>query len=515
MTNVASRTSVGFETGFADQRKEIAIKSLEVQGKIPQWPSGTLIRNGPARFRLDDKTLNHWFDGLAMLHKFDITAGRVGYANRFLDSPARRADEDGKMAYSEFATDPCRSLVKRITQIFTGSGVGANANVTIGQIADQFVAQTESPMRVAFDSRTLDTIGVVGFDDQLKGAITTAHPHHDPDERAAYNYLLNFGTATAYDFYRLPDGSKTREVFGHSTTKRPSYMHSFALSGQYAILMELPLVVNPLRLLLSGKPFIANYRWEPERGTHFTLVDRRTGEVSRAHTNEAWFGFHHVNAVDRDGQDGVVDLDIVVCPSADVAQHYFLSSLLDRPNHNVYPPSELRRFTINAQTGTVASRTLVNHSAELPRINYAKFNTKPYRYKYANGIATQGESVFLDTIIKADVTTGEVQQWHYDNHFPGEPVFIPRLDATVEDDGVLLTVVLNADQNTSYLLLLDAHDLSEIARATVPQHIPFGFHGSFFANSRQCNCLGIQRGAPDHSGPYDSYAAALVPAPPP
>jgi len=44
---------------------------------------------------------------------------------------------------------------------------------------------------------------------------------------------------------------------------------------------------------------------------------------------------------------------------------------------------------------------------------------------------------------------------------------------------VLLTVVLDADQNTSYLLLLDADDLSEIARASGPQHIPFGFHGTF------------------------------------
>jgi len=32
--------------------------------------------------------------------------------------------------------------------------------------------------------------------------------------------------------------------------------------------------------------------------------------------------------------------------------------------------------------------------------------------------------VFLDTIIKADVTSGEVKQWQYDNHFPGEPVFV-------------------------------------------------------------------------------------------
>ena len=54
-----------------------------------------------------------------------------------------------------------------------------------------------------------------------------------------------------------------------------------------------------------------------------------------------------------------------------------------------------------------------------------------------------------------------------------------RPDAQSEDDDILLTVVLDAEANNSYLLLLDAGDLSEIARARVPQHVPFGFHGAY------------------------------------
>lgn len=480
MTTSLDTTSTSYAKGFNDQETELTVPSLEVEGAIPPWVSGTLVRNGPARFRLEDKTLNHWFDGLAMLHKFDIADGRVSYANKFLDTPAHRAAKNGKMEYSEFATDPCRSLFKRITQMFTGGPrSSANANVTIGKIADQFVAQTELPMPVAFDPATLRTIGVLDYHDRLNGAVTTAHPHYDRDQQATYNYLLNFGAKSTYGVYKLPNGSTTRQLIGSPTAKRPSYMHSFALSEKYAILMEFPLVVNPLRMLVSGKPFIANYRWEPERGTRFSLVDRHTGEVSYAHTDEAWFGFHHVNAVDREREEGVIDLDITVYPTAEVVQHFYLTSLLDRPNHNVYPDNELRRFTINARTGTVTSRTLVEHSAELPRINYDQYNTKPYRYVYANGIANQGESVFLDTIVKLDVESGGATEWRNDGHFPGEPVFVARPDATTEDDGVLLTVVLDASNDTSYLLMLDAHDLSEIARALVPQHIPFGFHGAY------------------------------------
>jgi beta,beta-carotene 9',10'-dioxygenase len=468
-----------YRKGFADQTKEIIAPSLEVEGVIPEWLSGTLLRNGPARFGLEDKTLNHWFDGLAMLHKFDIANGRVGYANKFLDSPAFRAAKDGRMQYAEFATDPCRSLFKRITQVFTGSAPGANANVSIGKIAGRFVAQTESPVPVAFDKETLETIGIVGYGDTLKGQLTTAHPHYD--QGSQFNYLLNFGRQSTYNIYTLPDGSSERRLLGSYRTDRPSYMHSFGLSQKYVVLMEFPLVVNPLSMLLRGKPFIANYKWEPQRGTRFSLVDRNTGEVSHAHTDEAWFGFHHVNSADRDGK---VDFDMIVYPNADVVQYFYLNSLLSSPNDEAYPENELRRFTIDVPTGTVNSRRLADYTAELPRINYGRCNGRAYQYVYAAGIAKRSESAIFDTVVKFDLA-GDIRQWKQDGHYPGEPVFVARPDAQSEaqpeneDDGILMTVVLDAPANNSYLLLLDARDLSEIARARVPQHVPFGFHGAY------------------------------------
>src|SRR5688500_2061446 len=381
-----------YKKGFADQTKEITVPSLEVEGVIPDWLSVTLVRNGPVRFHLEDKTLNHWFDGLAMLHKFDIADGHVSYANKFLDTPALRAAKDGKMKYAEFATDPCRSLFKRIAQVFTGSTPGANANVSIGKIAKEFVAQTETPLPVAFDKDTLKTIGIVSYDDKLKGQLTTAHPHYDQDGQ--FNYLLSFGRKSAYSIYKLPQGSKKRQMISSYSTDRPSYMHSFGLSQKYVILMEFPFVVNPISMLVRNKPFIANYTWEPQRGTRFSLVDRHTGEVKYAHTGEAWFGFHHVNAVDRCGN---IDLDIIVYPDADVVQYFYLNSLLNRLSHEAYPKNELHRFSIDVSAGTVSSRTLIDHSAELPLINYGQYNSKTYRYVYASGIAKQGESVFLDT----------------------------------------------------------------------------------------------------------------------
>ena len=35
---------------------------------------------------------------------------------------------------------------------------------------------------------------------------------------------------------------------------------------------------------------------------------------------------------------------------------------------------------------------------------------------------------------------------------------------------------------SSFLLVLDAESFAERARAEVPHHIPFGFHGQFFGS---------------------------------
>jgi len=39
--------------------------------------------------------------------------------------------------------------------------------------------------------------------------------------------------------------------------------------------------------------------------------------------------------------------------------------------------------------------------------------------------------------------------------------------------------VFNAQNGTSFMVVLDAETLGELARADVPHHIPFGFHGQF------------------------------------
>ena len=63
---------------------------------------------------------------------------------------------------------------------------------------------------------------------------------------------------------------------------------------------------------------------------------------------------------------------------------------------------------------------------------------------------------------------------------PGQENPVPAPGGDKEDSGILLSVVLDPGEGTSFLLALDAATLGEIARAAVPHHIPFGFHGGYF-----------------------------------
>jgi torulene dioxygenase len=79
--------------------------------------------------------------------------------------------------------------------------------------------------------------------------------------------------------------------------------------------------------------------------------------------------------------------------------------------------------------------------------------------------------------MKFDCETQESRLWAHHGHSPGEAIFVANPEGVSEDDGVLLSVVLDGMAGSSYLLCLDARDLTELGRAHVKGVVGFGFHG--------------------------------------
>jgi beta,beta-carotene 9',10'-dioxygenase len=486
--SVAATPSTEPTLGFTTLEQEVVLDELALTGTLPDWLTGSLLRTGPAKFEAEGTDaasssagtggahhMRHWFDGLAMLHRFTIDGGRVSYGNRFLEGRAYRAARDqGRIVYREFATDPCRSLFKRVQTLFTpGSTLSDNANVNVVRLGERFVAMTETPLPVQFDPQTLQSAGMRPF--EVPGQLTTAHPHLDRASGGMLNYAAKLGARSSYRFFALqpPRGEEqaaTPRVIGSLPVKEPAYMHSFGLTERWLVLAEFPFVVNPLALALSGRPYIENYRWKPDLGTRFTLVDRATGEARGGFQTEPCFAFHHVNAYE-DGDEVVVDL--CALPDAGVIEDLYLERL--RAGKPI-ATAELTRFRLRLSDRAVKRERLADEDIELPRINYARCNERPHRYVWGVGSGSGG---WLERVVKVDTVERTTLSWSQPGCYPGEPVFVARPHATEEDDGVLLSVVLDAGAGTSFLLVLDAGDLSELARAEAPHHIPFGFHGQF------------------------------------
>ncbi|MFL5891474.1 MAG: carotenoid oxygenase family protein [Solirubrobacterales bacterium] len=468
MTTVVDTTTT--ETtprhGFDSLENETRIEGLPVTGELPRWLRGSLIRTGPAKWEVGASTMNHWFDGLAMLHRFSFAGGEVSYANRFLESRAyRAANETGEITYSEFATDPCRSLYQRVSAMFSPK-VTDNANVNLVKLGERFIAMTETSIPVQFDADTLAAAGVA-YD--VPGILTTAHPHLDRATGGMLNYAAKLGPRSSYRFFLLRPDAPKPEVIASKPVRRPAYMHSFGLTERWIVLAEFPFVVNPPSLALSGRPYIENFRWRPELGTRLHLFDRSSGESRGPFEADARFGFHFVNSYE-DGDDVVAD--ICTFDDADIVQDLYLERL--RAGKPVAQAS-LERFRIPTNGGRVATERLIDEPMELPRINYGRCNERPYRYAW--GVGSDGG--WFDRIVKADVAERTSATWLEDGCYPGEPVFAATPHAEGEDDGVLLSIVFDARKGNSFLLVLDAASLDELARAEVPHHIPFGFHGQF------------------------------------
>ena len=467
---------MSYQAGFETLHDEIEATDLPVEGDLPEWLSGTLVRNGPAQFDVGDDSYSHWFDGLAMLHAFRLRGGTVDYRNRFLDSTSRReAMEKGTISRAEFATDPCRSIFRRLMAIFRPR-LTDNASINIAPLAGEWVAMTETPLPVQFDPETLASAGVVSFADDLSAQTMTAHPHVDPDTGQITTYAATFGAQCSYQVCTVDPGSKRRDVRASLDVDRPSYMHSFAATERYAVLSEWPLRVNPLDMLLDGKPFIENYVWDGDSPTRFRVVRLSDGKEVAVVESSSAFAFHHVNAFEQGNE---LVCDVVTYDDSSIIDALYLDRLRSPDPSPAVGTLNRYRLPLSEGAGVdhVEPTRLSGTKLELPRVHDQQVAGQDYRYVY--GVGADAPDAFADQLVKIDVETGEAAIWREDGMHPGEPVFVPAPTGTAEDAGVVLTVVLEPAQERSMLVVLDAESLTERARVPVPHAIPFGFHGQF------------------------------------
>nr|XP_045001377.1 beta,beta-carotene 9',10'-oxygenase isoform X4 [Jaculus jaculus] len=437
------------------------IISTRVQGQIPKWLNGYLLRVGPGKFEFGKDRYSHWFDGMALLHQFRVEKGVVTYMSKFLQSDTYKANSVGnRIVISEFGTlalpDPCKNIFER------------------------FMSKFEMPGKPAGSC-----YNVIRVPPEKEGPGETIH------------------------------GAQVICSIVSTEKMRPSYYHSFGMTKNYIIFIEQALKMNLWKIATSkirGKAFSEGMSWEPQCNTRFYVVDKRTGQLLPGmYYSKPFVTFHQINAFE---DQGCVVIDLCCQDDGRSLAVYQLQNLrkagegLDQV-YNSVAKSFPRRFvlpldvSVNAPEGenlsplSYSSASAVKQrdgkiwcsyeslhhedlekegGIEFPQINYGQFSGKKYNFFYGCGF----RHLVGDSLIKVDVVNKTLKVWREDGFYPSEPIFVPVPGAIEEDDGVILSVVITPNQNeNNFLLVLDAKNFEELGRAEVPVRMPYGFHGTF------------------------------------
>ncbi|KAJ8376448.1 hypothetical protein SKAU_G00070280 [Synaphobranchus kaupii] len=502
----------------------------QVTGRIPPWLRGSLLRLGPGLFEVGDEPFYHLFDGQALMHKFDFKNGQVTYYRKFVKTDAYvRAMTEKRVVITEFGTaaypDPCKNIFSRFFSYFQGIEVTDNCLVNVYPIGEDFYACTETNYITKINPDNLETLKKVDLCNYLTVNGVTAHPHIEKDG-TVYNIGNCFGKnfTLAYNIIKIPptqadksdpiEKSEVMVQIPSSERFKPSYVHSFGITDNYFILVETPVKINLLKFLsawsIRGSNYMDCFESNETMGTWFHLATRSPAQYENHKFRAAAINlFHHINCYE---DQGFIVVDLCAWKGFEFVYNYlYLANLRENWDEvkkaaMMAPQPEVRRYVLPMDVhreeqgknlislpyttatavmrsdGTIWLEPEVLFSGprqafEFPQINYRKFSGKNYTYAYGLGL----NHFIPDRICKLNVKTKETWVWQEPDSYPSEPLFIQTPGGEHEDDGVLLTIVVNpgAGQRPGYLLILNAKDLTEIARAEVEVIIPVTFHGMY------------------------------------
>jgi torulene dioxygenase len=368
--------------------------------------------------------------------------------------------------------------------------------------------KTDSAMLKEIDPNTLEPIGLAlqrRLHPDLQGAFSAAHPRSDPITGDFFNYNLKLGKNAIYKIFRISGATGKTDVI--ATISAPgAYLHSLFLTENFVILCVWGshYANYGLKVLWERNILDAIADLDPrdsKKRSKWFVVDRHHDRgVVAAFEGDSFFCFHTINAYEvKSKEDDKVDiiLDLTVYENMDVIKRFYYENIRSsspcaraffsekgdtaRGNLNRWrlPGVDMNKPSRASNQGSADSHPGIsvpepfpkavleweapkNKTVELPSIN-PKFITRTHRYIY--GVADRGFTTFVDGLHKYDTETHAVRTWEFHGQNPGEPIFVPDPRGRDEDDGVLLSVVLDGHTGKSYLLVLNAKNMLEVGRA--------------------------------------------------
>lgn len=225
--------SIKKATGFENAVEQLTPVELTIRGDFPPWLSGVLYRTGPGTYNIPSASdpskvteIQHWFDGAAMHHRFEIIPASEGKPSRVVYRSHKGAQELERQiadvgeyppdlfsfAQRQRDVDPCANLFQKFFTTFSSVGdamaaikaqkrddkPSGNVSVTMtpdlpgirrpdgkvveGAGPDVIVAKTDASMLQVLDPSTLEPLKFVTYEDidpRLSGRMSAAHACRD------------------------------------------------------------------------------------------------------------------------------------------------------------------------------------------------------------------------------------------------------------------------------------------------------------------------------------------------
>ncbi|MEH7249460.1 carotenoid oxygenase family protein [Neobacillus niacini] len=453
-------------------------ESLKVIGEIPKDLHGIYVRNGHNQVH-DPMGVFHIFDGDGMLHAVHFEDGKATYRNRFVRTTGFLAEQAAGKSLWPGMLEP---------HLATRQGWGSmrtmkdNAGTDVIAHAGRLLAT----MSQCSEANRLDPITLEMLDTDSWN--TTVAPggvcsHFKVDNDTGEMMFFNFSETYPYMNYGVVDQNSNLKHYVPIELPGVRWPHDLGITKNYSILHDLPFIFDP-ELLSKGERKVTFFKDMPAR---FGIIPRH-GDNSQVKWFEGTPCFIlHLSNCYENGNEVIMEGCVTFNPRKPAVGKQGKDAIEKMKNQFDKTETGYRmyRWRFNMKTGKTKEEFLDDEVTEFPVVSN-EYVGKKYRYSY-NSIFDNSRAWWLSGIKKYDLLEGTSQRYEYGEGRAGsEPHIALRKNAVAEDDGYLITLITDMNENRSECLILDAKDFSTgpVARIILPHRIPTGAHACWVEGDR-------------------------------
>jgi all-trans-8'-apo-beta-carotenal 15,15'-oxygenase len=443
---------------------------LRVTGEIPYGLKGSYLKNGPGLKELFGQKFDHYFDGDALVAKFQFENGRVDFQNQFIDTPERVLEaQQQRMIYDEFGTAaPMRRLQGRKNQ----------PNISLLHWQDELYAFSEGGHPVILDQQTLQYKKTTNFNNGLPRNVSfIAHPKIDPVTGDLYGLGIHQGITMAIKVFRVDARTKRAEELYSFPQKQVPMIHDFNITKDKIIIVIPSAAFRLVDLARGVRPLSRALKYRPQQASRVMVLGKNEKRIYPELKLPSSMLFHHGPAYEEKDQ-----LTFHTCVAEDGKLLNTIAHWRDFPVQSLnksFP--NLKRFTFDLKSLQLIEEQTLLTNHDFPT-HHSLRTGQDVKNIYAVRLGNDDDPMAFSGISKVSLESSNksITLSAPPGVMYSEAVYVQNeIYPDQEEQGWLLFLSYDEKQDQTTLEIVNSVDLSFQARVHLDCFIPLGFHGLF------------------------------------